>query len=68
MKVAIDLDCDGNSNNNSSSKFYNVNVEGSIDLSIVQILYPLKDSCLSGHTKVYPSIEVFNSGTGYARS
>jgi hypothetical protein len=67
MKVAIDLDCDGNSNNNSSSKFYNVNVEGSIDLSIVQILYPLKDSCLSGHTKVYPSIEVFNSGTGYAQ-
>ncbi|HOF16409.1 MAG TPA: hypothetical protein PLP76_05900 [Bacteroidales bacterium] len=67
MKISIDLDCDGNNNNNSSSKYYNVNIEGPIDLSIVQILYPLADSCLSGYTKVYPSIEVFNSGTAYAQ-
>ena len=67
MKVSIDLDCDGNNNNNSNTKYYNVNVEGAVDLSIVQILYPLADSCLAGYTKVYPSIEVFNSGTGYAQ-
>jgi len=66
MKVEIDLSCDGVPGNNSNTKFYNVNVEGSIDLSIVQVLKPLADSCKQGFEKVYPSLEVYNSGTGYA--
>ncbi|MDD3280654.1 MAG: T9SS type A sorting domain-containing protein, partial [Bacteroidales bacterium] len=67
MKIAIDLPCDGILGNNSHSTYYNVNIEGSIDLAITEIYHPEADSCKPGFTKIYPSIEVYNGGTGYAQ-
>ena len=66
MKIEITLPCDGVISNNSKSKYYNVNVDGSIDLSFVKIIEPLADTCKFGYTKIYPSLEIYNSGTGYA--
>jgi hypothetical protein len=67
MKIEIDLPCDANIVNNSRSSYYNVNIEGSIDLVITEIYHPEADSCKPGFTKIYPSIEVYNGGTGYAQ-
>jgi hypothetical protein len=67
MKVELSLSCDGNLSNNSHSKYYNVDIPGSIDLAIISIYNPEADSSKEGFTKVYSSIKVENKGTGYAQ-
>lgn len=64
MTIEIDLRCDGVKANNNHTKYYNVNIEGSIDLLITEIFHPEADSCKLGFTKIYPSLEVYNGGTG----
>ncbi|MBP7103087.1 MAG: T9SS type A sorting domain-containing protein [Bacteroidales bacterium] len=67
MKVQIDLSCDGNTTNNFYTKYYDVDVPLSVDLEITSILTPEADSCEVGFSKIYPSIEIYNGGTGYAQ-
>jgi len=67
MKIQIDLNCDGNTTNNSHIKYYDVDVPLSIDLTITSILTPEADSCEVGFSKIYPSLEIYNAGTGYAQ-
>jgi hypothetical protein len=63
LRVHLELPCDGVQSNNSVSKYNDVHIASTVDLSITAINYPIADSCEVGFNQIYPSVDIYNAGT-----